>query len=35
MNREQIGIFIAELRKEKSMTQKFLANRLGATDRAM
>ena len=35
MNQEKIGLFIAELRKEKSMTQNDLANKLGVTDRAI
>jgi len=35
MNQEKIGRFIAELRKEKNMTQKDLANKLGITDRAI
>lgn len=35
MNQEKIGKFIAELRKEKNMTQVDLANKLGITDRAI
>jgi len=35
MNQEKIGRFIAELRKEKRMTQIDLANKLGITDRAI
>ena len=35
MNQEKIGKFIAELRKEKGMTQLELANNLGITDRAI
>ena len=35
MNQEKIGKFIAELRKEKKMTQIDLANKLGITDRAI
>lgn len=35
MNQEKIGRFIAELRKEKEMTQIDLANKLGITDRAI
>lgn len=35
MNQEKIGKFIAELRKEKSMTQNELADKLGVTDRAI
>ena len=35
MNQENIGKFIAELRKENNMTQKELAERLGITDRAV
>ena len=34
MNQERIGRFIAELRKEKKLTQIDLANKLGITDRA-
>lgn len=29
MNQEQIGKFIAELRKEKNMTQQELADKIG------
>lgn len=35
MNQEKIGKFIAELRKEKNMTQVELSNKLGITDRAI
>lgn len=35
MNQEKIGKFIAELRKEKNMTQIELADKLGVTDRAI
>lgn len=35
MNQERIGRFIAELRKEKSLTQIDVANKLGITDRAI
>ena len=35
MNQQKIGRFIAELRKEKNMTQIDLANKLGITDRAI
>lgn len=35
MNQEKIGKFIADVRKEKDMTQVQLANRLGVTDRAI
>lgn len=35
VNQEKIGKFIAELRKEKNMTQVDLANKLGITDRAI
>lgn len=35
MDQEKIGKFIAELRKEKNMTQVELANKLGITDRAI
>ena len=35
MNQETIGMFIAELRKEKSMTQQELADKLNVTDRAI
>ncbi len=35
MNQEKIGGFIAEIRKEKKMTQIDLANKLGITDRAI
>ena len=35
MNQEKIGKFIAELRKEKNLTQQELADKLGVTDRAV
>lgn len=35
MNQEKTGRFIAELRKEKGMTQTELADKLGITDRAI
>ena len=35
MNQEKIGRFIAELRKEKNMTQQELADKLNITDRAI
>ena len=35
MNQENIGHFIAELRKEKNMTQQELADKLYVTDRAV
>ena len=35
MNYEKIGKFIQEKRKEKNLTQKELANKLGVTDRAV
>ena len=35
MNQNEIGKFIAELRKEKNMTQQELANKLKITDRAI
>jgi len=35
MNQEQIGKFIAELRKEKNMTQEELAEKLGVTDKSI
>ena len=35
MNQEKIGKFIANLRKEKNMTQQELADKLGVTDRAV
>ena len=35
MNQEKIGKFIAELRKEKNMTQQELADKLEVTDRAI
>ena len=35
MNQIKIGKFIAELRKEKKLTQKDLADKLGVTDKAI
>ena len=35
MEQEKIGKFILQLRKEKNMTQKELAEKLGVTDRAI
>lgn len=35
MNPDKLGLFIAKLRKEKNMTQKELAEKLGVTDRAV
>ena len=35
MNNQKIGKFIANLRKEKGMTQKALADKLYVTDRAV
>jgi transcriptional regulator with XRE-family HTH domain len=35
MNQEKIGKFICELRKEKNLTQKELADKLNITDRAV
>ena len=35
MNQEKIGKFIAELRKEKKLTQEELANKLGITKNAV
>lgn len=35
MNPDKLGLFIANLRKEKNMTQKELAEKLGVTDRAV
>ncbi len=35
MNQEKIGKFIAEIRKEKGMTQQELADKLNVTDRAI
>ena len=35
MNQIKIGKFISELRKEKKLTQKDLADKLGVTDRAV
>ena len=35
MDQKKIGAFISELRKEKNMTQKELAQKLGITDRAI
>ena len=35
MDQEKIGKFIAELRKEKNMTQQELADKISVTDRAI
>ena len=35
MNQEKIGKFISKVRKEKKLTQKQLAEKLGITDRAI
>ena len=35
MNQEKIGQFIASKRKQKKLTQKQLAEKLGITDRAI
>jgi len=35
MNQEKIGKFIAKCRKEKKMTQTFLAEKLGVTDKSI
>ena len=35
MDQIKIGKFIAELRKERKLTQKELADKLGVTDRAV
>ena len=35
MNQEQIGKFIATLRKEKKLTQKDLSNILNVTDKSV
>ncbi|MBE5882083.1 MAG: helix-turn-helix transcriptional regulator [Lachnospiraceae bacterium] len=35
MEKEKLGSFISELRKEHSMTQKELSERLGVTDKAV
>ena len=35
VNQEKIGKFIANLRKEKNMTQQELANKISVTDRAI
>lgn len=35
MNQEKIGKFLAQLRKEKNITQQELANKLGVTDKAI
>ena len=35
MDQEKIGIFIAQCRKDKNMTQKDLAECLGVSDRAI
>ena len=35
MEKEKIGEFISELRKERQLTQKELADELGLTDKAI
>ena len=35
MDQEKIGKFIAELRKEKNMTQEQLAEKMGVTDKSI
>lgn len=35
MNQEKIGIFIAESRKKKNLTQVELAEKLGVSDRSV
>lgn len=35
MNKETLGLFVAQLRKEQNMTQKELAEKLGVTDKAV
>ena len=35
MDKEKIGEFISVLRKEREMTQKELADKLGLTDKAI
>lgn len=35
MNKEKLGLFVSQLRKEQNMTQKELAERLGVTDKAV
>ena len=35
MDQEKIGKFIAQLRKEKKLTQQELANKLGVSDRTV
>lgn len=35
MDKEKIGIFVHGLRKEKQMTQKEMADKLGITDKAV
>ena len=35
MDNEKMGLFIAQLRKEKQMTQKDLAAKLNITDKAV
>ena len=35
MNQEKIGKFVAELRKEKKMTQEELAEKMGVTDKSI
>ena len=35
MEKETLGAFVCELRKEKQMTQKEMAEKLGITDKAI
>ncbi len=35
MNQEKIGLFIAQLRKEKNLTQEQLAEKLGITNKSV
>ena len=35
MNKEKIGLFIKELRKEKNQTQRELAEKIHVTDKAV
>ena len=35
MNKETLGLFVSQLRKEQNMTQKELAEKLGVTDKAV
>lgn len=35
MNNKDFGLFIAELRKERGLTQKELAEKVGVTDKAV